>query len=195
MWYTQTMKRLLKNMTVALGLLATGACQTEKTMNETMTKAEKGPFLRGLISECRAFEARHPRFAKAFDFLQRPDLADLPEGRYEIDGDNCWAMIQYADLKPFAGETQKAEVHQTYIDIQAPLDGPETYGLYTIPQPPFQPFDAARDVGFAEVKTEPATLQPGEFIVFFTPDGAHAPCLTLGVPERRKKLVIKIRKQ
>jgi len=50
------------------------------------------------------------------------------------------------------------------------------------------------DVGFADRKTKPLTLEPGEFVIFFPGNGAHAPCKTLGDPVKRKKLVIKIRK-
>ena len=145
------------------------------------------------IDVCDKYNVLHPRFGKAFAFLKRADLAMLPVGRYEIEKDNCWAMVQSCELTPF-GEIQHPEVHRDFIDIQAPLDGPETYGLYDTKGKLFEPFDAAKDIGFADAKTDPLTLQPGEFAIFFPGSGAHAPCKTLGPKTMRKKLVIKVRK-
>ena len=71
--------------------------------------------IKGSLSDTSAFEARDPRFAKAFEFLRRPDLADLPDGRHEIDGDEIFAMISSPALKPFG--TGKVESHRKYIDI------------------------------------------------------------------------------
>ena len=32
-------------------------------------------------------------FAKAFEFLMRPDLKELPVDKYEIDGNRVYAMV------------------------------------------------------------------------------------------------------
>lgn len=154
-----------------------------------MTKA----FVWGKIGECERYRTLHPCFPKAFAFLKRPDLATLPVGRYEIEKDNCWAMVQECNLTPFGG-IQHPEIHNAFIDIQAPLDGPETYGLADTMGVLYQPFDATRDIGFADLKTKPLTLEPGQFAIFFPRSGAHAPCKTLGLKTIRKKLVIKVRK-
>ena len=154
--------------------------------------AEKA-FVWDKIGECERYRAMHPRFQKAFAFLKRPDLATLPVGRYEIEKDNCWAMVQSCELTPF-GDIQHPEQHGAFIDIQAPLDGPETYGLYDTKGRVIGPFDKEKDVCFADLKTDPLTLQPGEFAIFFPDSGAHAPCKTLGPKVQRKKLVIKVRK-
>lgn len=154
---------------------------------------ESKAFVWGKIAECGQYAALHPRFEKAFAFLKRADLATLPVGRYEIELDNCWAMVQECELKPF-GDIQRTEIHSTFIDIQSPLDGPETYGLLDTKGELLQPFDAAKDCGLADLKTEPLTLQPGEFAIFFPGNGAHAPCRTTGEKTLRRKLVIKVRK-
>jgi len=152
------------------------------------------PFAWGKIENCGAFAGLHPRFQKAFEFLRRPDLATLPVGRYEIETNNVWAMVQELPLTPF-GEIQRTEVHRKFIDIQAPIDGPETYGLLERTTESFEPFDVEKDYGLADYKTKPLTLEPGEFAIFFPGNGAHAPCKTLGPKTvTRKKLVIKIRR-
>jgi len=150
-------------------------------------------FVTGKISDSDRYVRLHPRFKKAFDFLKRDDLAALPVGRYEIEKDNCWAMVQNCELTPF-GAIQRPEVHRDFIDIQAPLDGPETFGLAETGGKLFQPFDEKKDIGFSDLVTRPLTLQPGEFVIFFPVVGGHAPCKTLGSATMRKKLVIKVRK-
>ena len=37
--------------------------------------------LKGKISESGEYCGLHPLFGKAFEFLKRPDIADLPPGR------------------------------------------------------------------------------------------------------------------
>lgn len=148
--------------------------------------------LHAKIADCDQYVALHPRFEKAFAFLKRPDLATLPVGRYEIDGDNCWAMVQEADLKPYP--QPKGEAHRVYIDIQAPISGEETFGVCDLPRDAVeQPFDEAKDIGFYAAKTKALTLKPGEFAVFFPKIDFHMPCCTLGAPKRIRKLVIKVR--
>ena len=125
--------------------------------------------------------------------MKRPDLATLKPGRYEIDGDNCWAMIQECDLKPYPRD--KGEAHRAYIDIQAPITGEETIGVCDLPRNAVeQPFDEARDYALYAVKTRPLTLRPGEFAVFFPKIDIHMPGCTTGTPTRIRKLVIKVRR-
>ena len=35
----------------------------------------------------------HPLFGKAFAFLEKENLSQLPEGKLEIDGDDLFAII------------------------------------------------------------------------------------------------------
>ena len=46
------------------------------------------------VLECiEQYASLNPHFAAAFEFLHRADIADLLEGRNEIDGDNVFAMV------------------------------------------------------------------------------------------------------
>ena len=152
------------------------------------------PFHIGRIADCDSLTSCHPRFAQAFAFLKRPDLATLAPGRYDIDGDNVFATISEIDLKPF-GTTQRTELHRAYIDIQSPLSGPETIGVLELaPEDGAKVvIDPARDIAFFDVATKPVTLTPGDFMVIQPTTGAHAPGHTLDAPHRVRKLIIKIR--
>lgn len=156
-------------------------------------RANKMTCIHGMISDCKQYEMVHPGLRKAFEFLRKHDLATLAIGRYEIEKDNCWAMVQLCELMPFK-DVQRTEVHDEFIDIQVPIDGPETYGVADSHGLLYQPFDEEKDVGFVETKTRPLTVFPGEFVIFFPATDGHAPCRTLGPKTMRKKLVIKIRK-
>lgn len=147
----------------------------------------------GKTADCGRYEALNPHFPKAFEFLRRADLASLPVGRYEIDGENCWAMVQKATLVPLA--ERKVEAHRKYIDIQAPITGPETIGLYTLDAAHLAlPFDAKGDCVLFAAEADPVSLAPGEFGIFFPPTGGHAPgCQTPGGPKEIRKLVIKVK--
>lgn len=148
--------------------------------------------VRGDVSKSVQYERLHPRFAKAFEFVRRPDLAELPCGRYEIDGSNCWAIVSEASLKPFADENQY-EVHREFIDIHAPISGCETIGVAEPNPDVFDGFNVEKDYVLFAAKGEPWTLKPGEFAVFFPEKGAHAPGLSSDGPRKIRKLVIKVR--
>ena len=124
--------------------------------------------------------------------MRRPDLAELPCGRYEIDGSNCWAMVQEASLKRFA-EENRYEVHRAFIDIQAPITGSETIGVMEPDPKVFDGFNAEKDYVLFWAKGEPWTLKPGEFAIFFPEKGAHAPGLSPDGPRTIRKLVVKVR--
>ena len=144
------------------------------------------------IADCARYEALNPHFGKAFAFLQRTDLADLKPGRYEIDGDNCWATIADVSLTSLAGA--KVEAHRKYIDIHAPISGSETIGLFTMDTAHRAlPFDEAHDCVLFNAEAKPVTLTPGEFAVFFPPDGAHAPGHSSDGERTIRKVVIKIK--
>lgn len=146
----------------------------------------------GKISDIDGLLALNPLFAKAFAFLKRSDIAELPVGRHEIDGDACWANVMEVDLKPDA--ERRLEMHRRYIDIQAPLTGPESMGVAAADNAALAlPFDEEKDYVLYDGKFESVILRPGDFAMFFPPRGAHAPCGRTGCgPDRIKKVVVKV---
>ena len=134
----------------------------------------------------------HPHFAGAFAFLRRADLAQLPCGRYEIAGPDCWATISEVSLRPFSDENAY-EVHRTFIDIHSPLSGKETIGFMRTPPEALAGFDAEKDCAVFTARGEAKELSPGDFAVFFPETDAHSPGhSTAGVCAIRK-VVVKIR--
>ena len=134
-----------------------------------------------------------PRFADAFNFLQKLP-ASQPDGRYDIDGDNCFALVQTYTTRPLAQAL--FETHRKYIDIQWLLAGFETMfwsPLAALTQVT-QPYVAEKDVIFYATPSHrtPISLRAGEFVIFFPEDG-HAGGLEYGGQSEVRKVVIKVR--
>ena len=50
------------------------------------------------LENADAYNALNSGFAKAFEFLRRNDLAQLDEGRHEIDGERVYAYFTDPEL-------------------------------------------------------------------------------------------------
>ena len=144
------------------------------------------------LSQCRRYTTLSPRFAAAFEFLEQLP-ADQPLGRHELDGDNCFALVQTYATKPIA--EAKFESHRKYIDIQFIQAGCETllWSPLAVLTKIIEPYDAIRDIAFyaPPPQVTPIHLCAGEFTIFFPADG-HAPGLEYSGPTEVRKVVIKI---
>jgi YhcH/YjgK/YiaL family protein len=141
------------------------------------------------VQNANRYLTLNPGFAAAFAFLARPDLAELPVGRYEIDGDKVYALVQrQGGRKPDAG---KLEAHCKYIDIQVVLGGVDTMGWRPTPscQGIAMPYNDEKDVMlFTDQPTVWTAVGPGEFTIFF-PEDAHLPMISDG---ELYKVVLKV---
>lgn len=141
------------------------------------------------IQQANRYLTLNPGFAAAFAFLDRPDLPELPVGRYEIDGDKVYALVQrQPGHKPDAG---KLEAHRKYIDIQVVLGGVDTMGWRPTPTCAgiALPYSDEKDVMlFTDQPTAWTAVGPGEFAIFF-PEDAHLPMISDG---ELYKVVLKV---
>lgn len=116
-------------------------------------------------------------FGKAAEFLARVDLAHLPSGRHEIDGDDVYAMV-YREVGR-AREGARLESHRRYIDIQYVLAGLDTIGWVPVSRcsRPDGDYITERDVRF--FLDEPIAwvpVSPGALAIFM-PEDAHMPSI------------------
>ena len=135
------------------------------------------------------YGALNAGFAKAFEFLSRPDLQDLPVGKYEIDGDRIYAMV--AKEPGRRKEDALLETHEKYIDIQFILAGTDTMGWKpkSLCKQPTQGYDQNRDIQFFADKPDAwLATESGAFAIFF-PEDAHMPLISSG---QIHKVVVKI---
>ncbi|MDD5598954.1 MAG: YhcH/YjgK/YiaL family protein [Victivallaceae bacterium] len=129
----------------------------------------------------------------AFEFVAslKPDCEN---GRYEIMGDESFALVQSYDTREIA--QGKLEAHRKFIDIQTLLSGSERmfYGVPGILElsDEYNPDNDAAFYKYDAGKTLEYVLTPGVFTIFF-PEEGHMPGISLKsgtVPV--KKVVIKI---
>ena len=156
-------------------------------------KKEDEVYVADSLANIGAYAKIGKNFAKAIEFLQRRDLMRLPNGRYELDGENAYAMVQEVTLKAWG--TGRPEVHHAYFDIQLPLSGEETIGVGRFDPTTPGEFDEEKDIGFYDVPVEPLALCPGQFVILYPGVCAHAPCCSEDAAGMTiRKIVIKVRK-
>lgn len=132
----------------------------------------------------------HPLFGKAFAFLEKENLSQLPEGKLEIDGDDLFAIIS----KPCtsAEEIPKLEVHKKYIDIHFIIAGTELFGWKNLSdcKGVEGEFDFEKDyVHYNDQDFTNLLLNKNAFLVVY-PEDAHSPGIKT---EQLHKVVLKIK--
>lgn len=133
------------------------------------------------------------KFRKAYAFLRRSDLADLPAGTTPIDGDEIFANIQHYTTTP--AEELQFESHDSYFDIQFIVEGEELFGYAARDGLEVSvPYDAQKDLTFYHDPETPGyiLLKKGDFAVV-PPEDAHKPRCALDKPCAVKKIVIKVK--
>jgi YhcH/YjgK/YiaL family protein len=142
-----------------------------------------------VIENAYKYTSLNPYFEAAFDFLHRADIADLFEGKNEVDGNNAYAIVVKAPgRKPDEG---LLETHDKYIDIQMVISGIDTMGWKARKDlgPATETSDPHNDVAFYKDKPDAwTTVKPGMFAIYF-PEDAHLPMISDG---DLHKIVVKV---
>lgn len=126
---------------------------------------------------------------KGLKFLKETDVAALPVGRYEIDGDTVFALVQaYETHLP---EECRWEAHYKYTDIQYVVEGSERMGWKTLDGVVKTEDCPEDDVYFFESDGDHFVLHAGQLAVF-TPQDAHRPGMAVDGPAPIKKIVVKV---
>lgn len=126
----------------------------------------------------------------ALKFLAETDFTKIPLGKYELDGDNIYYMVQKYDTDP--GKTV-AEAHKKYIDIQYIVKGEEVIAVAPIQaEKKLTEAKEEKDVWFYECNTKPVVLNQGEFMVLY-PSDLHLPGKAKNEPAEVLKVVVKIK--
>lgn len=142
-----------------------------------------------VLENAYCYLALHQGFARAFDFLEHPDLQELPEDSYEIDGERIFAMV--AKETGRRKEDTLLEAHERYIDIQLVLAGTDTMGWRpkSLCLQPTGEYDPKTDLQlFSDEPDIWLPTHPGFFAIFF-PEDAHMPLISSGLIH---KVVVKI---
>ncbi len=141
------------------------------------------------LENSKLYESLHPLFNKAFEFIRKTDFSKLADGKYEIDNDKLFAMVQEYNTK---NETKgKPEAHRKYIDIQYIHSGVELIGVAPLKNNILISDEPEKDLAFYESETSLIKLNTGMFAVFF-PEDLHMPGIKLNQSAKVKKVVVKV---
>lgn len=114
----------------------------------------------------------------AFEYLRRTDFSRVPDGRYEIDGDRVYALVQRYRPKPLADA--KWEAHRQYLDIQYMAAGDERMGYASLHDglAVKQDYDPQKDFILYDTSGDFFAVRTGCFVIF-APHDVHAPSLAM----------------
>ena len=142
------------------------------------------------INNANLYRGINPRIRTALEYLAKTDFAALAPGRYDLDGDNVFALVQQYDTKP--RENGVWEAHRHYIDVQFVAAGVEMMGYTPLGGLTVtQPYAADKDCVLLAGTGDFVTARAGTVVVFF-PEDAHMPCLACAGPVPVRKVVVKV---
>jgi YhcH/YjgK/YiaL family protein len=131
---------------------------------------------------------------RAVQFVRDFDLSQ-PDGKYEIDGDNIFAIVQ--SVRTGDANEKLFEVHRDYMDVQIVLQGQERQDVALLDsenREVVQEYDREKDLMFFKVRGKFATIimKPGMFVVYGPNDG-HRPGCSVGEAQDIRKVCVKIK--
>ena len=145
--------------------------------------------IKDLLKNAELYYSISENLKQGFEWILNTDLANLPCGRYEINGEKLYANVQEYETKADANY----EAHRKYIDIQCVVKGKELVGVTDISNgKTVETYDNKKDIEFLSTNKpdEYFELNNGEFIVLF-PQNAHKPSISAGEKTSVKKVVVK----
>jgi YhcH/YjgK/YiaL family protein len=131
------------------------------------------------------------RMGKALKYLSETDFVSMKPGRYTVEGDDIFVLVQEYGTKPVS--EGKWEAHKRYIDIQYVVSGTEKMGYaFAKDLTEDTEYDKTNDFLLYIGKGNMLVCRKGTFVIFF-PDDAHMPCIRSGKTNNVKKAVIKVK--
>ena len=131
---------------------------------------------------------------RALDYLSANDFKKMKDGKYPVEGEAMFALVQRYDTRLL--ESCRPEAHQKFVDIQYVVEGEEYLGWcpFSPDLKAVAPYDEKRDVTFYErlVPESNLVLLPGSFAVLY-PEDVHRPCCAVDdEPSPVTKVVMKV---
>ncbi len=143
------------------------------------------------LSDTKNYTYLNTSFRKALNYLKKNDLSKATNGRYEIDGDRIFALVN--EYKPKPHVDLQWEIHNQYADIHYILNGEEKIGISNISNlEKISEYIPEKDATFYSGTGQFISLKKGEFMILF-PNEAHVSGLESDIITQVKKIVIKVR--
>lgn len=140
----------------------------------------------------KQYKANPSRWNKAFAYLQFTDFSKLDTGRYQVDGENVFALITIASPKSI--DSARWEAHKNYNDIHYVISGKEKIGIAPLTAAiPVVGYNSGRDIAFYKAKGDFFLSDQKTFFIVTTNE-VHAPGVKADGDGMIKKLVIKVKR-
>ena len=146
----------------------------------------------GNIKSIKNYSSINKNFEKAFEFLKSNDLRGLAIGKYEIQGEEIFALVQ--EYVTQNEEEKNWESHEKYIDLQLIVEGQESMGYFPVDRLEVKEDQRPeKDMIFYKETLKGSNIKftNGDYAIFF-PEDAHRPGCALDECSRVKKIVVKV---
>jgi len=131
------------------------------------------------------------RIECALNYIRYTNFSNLDLGRYDIDGDLIFALVN--EYQTNNADDSLLEAHQDYIDVQFMLEGKEHVGFVTLKtQQEIKAYNSEQDFALYKDSYSTNILSKGMFAIFF-PDDLHLPGLKIDESELVKKVIVKVK--
>lgn len=152
--------------------------------------------IRAILKDAERYYPLGEGVKLALEYIRNTDLLALPAGRYPIDGEKVFALIQEPTTQP--QDVAPYENHKNHADLQMTLKGTEHVGYCPIDRMKLKgEYDPNTDVQLYESEGGAGKILlknvTGESFSLFFPEDGHQPYVTIDEPEQIKKVVIRIR--
>lgn len=149
--------------------------------------------IRAMLKDAERYDSLGPGIRIAIEYIRNNDLLGLEPGRYEIDGDRVFALIQEPVTQP--PHVAPFENHKKHADLQMTLRGTEYVGYCPLEKLSLRgEYNAETDVQLYDGKADVLMCSDtGSSFALFFPEDGHQPYVTLEEPSVIKKVVIRIR--
>ena len=143
------------------------------------------------LSNAHLYSGLGERINKAFAYLKQTDFSKMELGKYEIDGENIFALVNEYNTKDQS--EGKLEAHKIYIDVQFVAKGSELMGYAPLEnQQIIEEYNEPNDITFFSGKKSFTQVDEGMFAIFF-PTDIHLPGIKVNEKSYVKKVVIKVK--
>ena len=133
------------------------------------------------LDQSSRYTPLHPLFQQVFDYIRKTDLLALEPGRYSIEGEDLFLIVEQVQGRK--REVAKLEAHQRYIDIQLVLEGVDEMGWRDVSecQQPLSEHCSVKDIRFYHDEPASWLATPTDSFCIFFPEDAHAPLVSDGI--------------
>ena len=142
------------------------------------------------IENTSMYSGLAPRLAVALAYLRDTDFSCVEPGRYDIDGDEIYALVQAYTTKDVSKGLWEA--HRRYIDVQYVAGGNERMGYANLGDLTVsREYEDKDDFLLLQGEGDFLTMPAGTFIIL-GPQDAHMPQIAVGKPCEVTKVVVKV---